>query len=183
MLYFLAAYVALADARWEVREQAESRLLSLVDRHPAIYGPRLAALAREATEPEIVARCRRPLAVYARWRVASYVPATVPVWPICDAVPVPMLYGDARSKLIGMAWYDTGGACDSGCDCGPYWHRYRRGTERMVRAMLLQGATFEECDGLLARMWSLECAAKGDCGEKFAESAKWTRWEGGYPRP
>lgn len=183
MLYFIALYTALADPRWEVREEAEQSLIRLVHRHPTVYGPRLAELARNATEPEVVARCRRPLVVYGQWRITSYVPSTVPVWPICDAVPVPMLYGDARSKLIGMAWYNPGGTCATGCDCGPYWHRYRRATECMVRHLLMQGATFEECDSLLARMWALECTAKSDCGEKWAESAAWTRWQGGYPVP
>lgn len=183
MLSFLALYTSLADPRWEVRESAECRLVALIDRSPGVYGPRLAELARGATEPEIAARCRRPLAVYGRWRVVSYVPSTVPVWPICDAVPVPMLYGDARSKLIGMEWYNGGSACAAGCDCGPYWHRYRRGTECMVRHMLMRGASFAECDDLLARMWALERAACGDCGAKWAEAANWTRWEGGYPMP
>jgi len=182
MLYFIALYTALADPVFEVRESASDNLLRLVDRHPAVYGPKLAVLAREATEPEIVARVRIPLACYYRWRFASYVPRTVPVWPIVDAFPVPMLCGDARYKGLThcwMCWLPSHTALDA----GPYWHRYRKGTERMVRAMILDGAEPGDCDDLLSRMWKLEQAAKSDCGDKFAESEHWTTWQGGYPRP
>ena len=53
----------------------------------------------------------------------------------------------------------------------------------MIRGMIRNGATPEACDDLLQRMWKLEQAARGDCGELWAISENWKAWNGGYPRP
>ena len=179
-MYFLFLYCSLASPEWSEREAASAAMLHLIDRHPTIYGPRLAEWAKGATEPEVRARVRVPLACYYRWRANSFVPTTTPVWPIVDAFPVPTQWGDVRFKgmTCWMCWGPT-----TEMDAGPYWWRYRKGTERMVRSMLLEGADPVELDNLVGRMGKLEQAASGDCGDKFAESAGWTRWSGGYPTP
>lgn len=181
MLYLIALYASLADPRFEVRESATESLTALVSGKPWVYGPRLIALAREATEPEICSRVRRPIAAYDRWRVASYVPATVPVWPAIDCFAVPMMLGDRRCRCLGIEWMDHDVKVEHADP--PYWHRYRHATERMARQMIRDGATAAEVDALLLRMWKVEQAHNGDCGAKWAESANWTRWQGGYPRP
>lgn len=180
MLYFLFLYMALADSRWDARESAEQALIRLVDRSPAVYGSRLADLAREATEPEVVARCRRPLVVYARWRVNSYVPSTTPVWPICDAYPVanpvvPFGLVDVRCKC---SWpvevWDS--AMRSG---GPHWTAYRKTTERRVREMIAAGMSHEDADVLLGRMYAIEVRHRCDCNF----DPDWKGWSGGFPQP
>jgi hypothetical protein len=191
MLALIALYAALGDPIWEVRESATDRLVVLVSEHPGHYGPRLIELASGATEPEIAQRVKRPIAVYSRWRINSYVPKSVPVWPICDATFIPTQFGDVRARWIGNDWLSLVphgyGECAEGMTtnlaCGPYWHRWRRGTELMVRDMLRCGATAEEVDALLLRMWQMEQSVSGDCGEAFKVSEGWVRWAGGYPSP
>ncbi len=180
-MYALALYAALSDPEFTVRESAQARLSHLVDRHPAIYGPRLAEWCRDCPSPEARRRLLQVLTAYARWKVNSFVPSGVPVWPICDAYPVacpliPFALVDVRDRC---RWPVESQPGDAG---GPYWTAYRRTTERRVRDMLRDGASFAECDALVGRMWRLEQAAKSDCGEKWAEAAGWTRWQGGYPR-
>lgn len=183
MLYLIFTYSLLADPVYAVRESASCALVRLMDRHPGVYGPRLAALAREATDPEVVARVRRPLNCFYRWRANSFVPSKAPVWPIADATFIPMLCGNQRCKGLGMAWYDGWCRCESGLEQGPWWWRYRAATERMVRSMLRNGSEPDEVDKLVSAMWEMECAVKGDCGDKWVESERWTRWDGGYPKP
>lgn len=192
-MYFLFLYAMLADPVFEVRESASDRILALVDRHPDIYGPRLIALAKESTEPEVRARVRRPINVYQRWRVVSYVPKTVPVWPCVDMMPKPLpIVGDIRCRERGRKAYDDWHAnpIDPGhwpaqgqLNQGPYWHNYRAATERMARAMIRDGADASEVDFLLLRMWRIENAAKSDCADKWPESSQWNQWLGGYPQP
>lgn len=55
MLHFLALYAALIDPRWEVRESASASILHLVDRHPAVYGPRLGGMS-QADADDLLAR-------------------------------------------------------------------------------------------------------------------------------
>lgn len=178
MLAMLLCYAALCDPHFDRREAAESRLVSLLDRHPATYGPRLAEWCRAATCPEVRSRSLRALRVYDRWRVATYVPATCPVWPICDAFPVACLvipFGleDVRDR---HRWPVESIAAASG---GPNWTAYRVTTERRIRAAIRDGAAWEECDRLLERMWSLERRSKHDCGVRIDPAG----WSGGYLRP
>lgn len=176
MLHLIALYAGLIDPRWEARESAESQLVSLIERHPDIYGQRLAELAREATEPEVRARCRRPLLVYARWRVASYVPRSVPVWPICDAFPVanpvvPFGMLDVRCKCSWPVEH-----CSTARSGGPHWTAYRQTTERRIRALIGEGMSHADADMLLERMYAIEVRAKCDCNF----TPDWTGWRGGY---
>lgn len=184
MLYLIALYIGLADPVFEAREAATDRLTELVAGMPWYYGPRLVELSRDATEPEIVSRVRRPIAAYDRWRIASYVPSTALVWPICDAFPRETLLWDVRDRDALRSWYwEAQCGCYGQQSLGPYWTQWRRGTELMVRQMLRDGATAAECDRLMGRMWKLEQQAKGDCGDLWSEAETWTRWEGGYPQP
>lgn len=189
MLYLIALYCTLGSHDYDRREAASDRLAELVTGKPWQYGPRLRDLARGATDPEIAHRVQMPLAAYERWQIASYVPSTCPVWPCCDMLAVPMMLGDCRCRALGFEWinqvpYDFHSAAD-GCALvnGPYYHRWRRGTELMVQQMLRDGATHEECDRLLSRMWAIENAFNGDSGEKWEESKAWKHWQGGYPQP
>lgn len=183
MLHLMAMYAALYASEWESREAAERELVRLVDRHPSRYGPPLASWARAATEPEVVARCRRPLNVYRRHLANAYVPRSVPVWPICDAMPTGLSGPVALQFPRSAEWLRSGEPCLPELATGPWWHRYRRGTERMARRMLLDGASEAEVDGLLARMWRLEAEVRGDCDQWAEASASWAKWEGGYPCP
>lgn len=194
MLYLALLYASLADPVYETRESATLRLIQLIDRHPAFYGPRLAEWTRTCSCPETRRRSLTILTGYARWRIVSYVPAGVPVWPCIDCFPtanplVPFaLAPDVRDRDSGRKWYALE-SHEAHCappliEPGPYWHRYRLGTERMIRAMLRDGADVETCDRLLVRMWSIEQAACGDCtSDKWQESVHWRAWQGGYPRP
>lgn len=182
VLALLFAYCSLADPEYHARESAMSRLIQSIDRHPALYGPRLREIARGCTCPEVRARCTRILAGYDRWRVNSFVPTTAPVWPICDAFPVAnpfvpfALAPDVRDKLRWPVQTMHGDLS------GPYWTAYRRTTAAHVRVMLLDGVEAETCDRLVSRMWVLEQAACGDCGaERWAITAAWRTWQGGYP--
>ncbi len=183
MLTVAFLYAALCDPHFDRREAAELRLLRLIDRHPAIYGPRLGEWCRGATCPEIRSRTLRILAGYERWRVASYVPATAPVWPICDCWPVacpviPFGLEDVRDRCAVPVDSTCKGSVYPAPDYtrGPHWHRYRATTERAIRERLRAGATWEECDAMLSRMWSLEQRAKHDCGA----SLRLAGWQGGY---
>lgn len=192
MLYFLFLFASLADPVFEVREAATDRVIELVDRHPATFGPRLRQLAATATEPEVRARCRSPLAAYDRWRVVSYVPKSVPVWPCIDmqAVRLP-LFGNVRCRATGGELFQQWAyrPCEGSPaeypsnNAAPYWHNFRHATERMARDMIRSGATPETVDSLLLDMWKIENASNSDCGEKWKESSKWLKWEGGYPSP
>jgi hypothetical protein len=184
MLYVAFLFASLGSPDFEARESASARLAHLVDRHPAIYGPRLGAWAASATCPEVRRRSNLILVTYHRWRVNSFVPSGCPVYPICDAFPIPhpalpaFTLLDVRDRCRWPASHATG---DIG---GPHWTAYRRGTAARVRAMLVDGVPPEECDRLLSRMWVLEQAACGDVSaERWAVSASWVRWAGGFPRP
>jgi len=176
MLTIAFLYAALCDPHFDRRESAEQRLIAIIDRSPAVYGPRLAAWCRDATCPEVRSRVLRILAVYERWRVASYVPATAPVWPICDAWPVacpviPFGLEDVRDRCRWPVEHRPGVVSR-----GPQWTSYRATTEQRVRAMLREGATWEAADDLVRRMWILEQRAKHDCGA----SLRLAGWQGGY---
>lgn len=179
MLALLFAYSSLCDPHFDRREAATARLAHLIDRHPMTYGPRLGDLVRGATCPEVRSRAMRVLAGYARWRVYAYVPRGVPVWPICDAYPLPCVVlpafamEDVRDRWAMPSCDAPPGAMLS----GPHWGRWRAGTERMVRERLRAGATWEDCDVLVARMWRLEVRARHDCGAVLDVRA----WAGGYP--
>lgn len=181
LLLFL--YASLCDPEYHVREAASARLAHLIDRHPAIYGPRLLELARGATCPEVRSRAARALVIYERWRVNSFVPSTAPVWPICDAYPVanpviPFGLADVRDRCRWPVRTRPGDAS------GPTWTAYRRTTEERVRDMLRSGASHEEADSLVGRMWALEQAHRGDVdAARWAVSGTWREWQGGYPRP
>jgi hypothetical protein len=181
VLALLFAYCSLADPEYHARESAMSRLIQSIDRHPALYGPRLREIARGCTCPEVRARCTRILAGYDRWRVNSFVPTTAPVWPICDAFPVAnpfvpfALAPDVRDKLRWPVQTMHGDLS------GPYWTAYRRTTAAHVRVMLLDGVDPADVQELLARMWRLECRSCGDVSaERWAVSEGWT-WCGGLP--
>jgi hypothetical protein len=181
MLYTFALYCSLGSPAYEEREAASDLLCELVRGKPWDYGPRLVDLARGATDPEIYRRVQRPVAIYQNWVVVSYVPKTVPVWPACDMLPMATPWGDVRCKPLGSHWLEF--AAGMQWTNAPYWHSYRRGTERMVRQLIRDGASYAECDALLARMWAMEQLVRGDSGDLWVESVHWTRWEGGYPRP
>lgn len=128
------------------------------------------------------------LVAYERWRVNSFVPSSVPVWPCCDCLPlanpfVPFcLAPDLRDRCTGQTWLPIRPPFH-GSEAAPYWSRFRLGTEAMIRAKLRDGYSPEECDRLLLRMWAVERSVRSDCGDRWIESEKWKRWAGGYPRP
>jgi hypothetical protein len=178
MLTLLFCYAALCDPHFDRREAATARLAHLIDRHPALYGPRLGDWCRGATCPEVRSRSLRVLGGYARWRAVAYVPSagTAPVWPICDAFPVacpviPFGLEDVRDRCRWPVEHRPGVVSR-----GPQWTSYRATTEQRVRAMLREGATWEAADGLVRRMWILEQRAKHDCGA----SLRLAGWQGGY---
>lgn len=179
MLFLIFTYSLLSDPVYAVRESASDALLRLVDRHPDIYGPRLEALVREGTEPEIRARAVRPLHAYYRWRANSFVPTGLPCYPICDAYPVqhpavPFGLVDVRCKCtwpVETAYSDGKG--------GPTWVAYRRTTEQRVREMLWNGASHDEVRMLLERMMVVERRHKSDCGYDLPDGP----WRGGCWRP
>ncbi len=179
MLYFIFLYASLASPVWAERESASASLLRLIDRHPGTLGPRLESLARDATEPEVRARVRLPLALYTRWRVNSFVPNGCPVWPICDAFPVanpvvPFGLADVRCKCTWPveSWSSDGRG-------GPQWTAYRRTTERRVRELLREGMSHDAANELVSRMWVVEQRHRSDCGIDLENGP----WCGGYVRP
>lgn len=145
------------------------------------YGPRISRWAAQSTCPEARNRSRPLVVAYIRWRDDSYVPVGVPVWPCCDMIPVPTAWGDCRVKSLGWPWYECSSRVEH--EQGPYWHRYRRGTERMARRLIFDGANQAEVDAMLVRMWAIEQVYRSDCGERWSESETWLRWAGGYPAP
>lgn len=187
MLYVAFLYAALGDPDFEARESASVRLAHLIDRHPAIYGPQLASWCRTSTCPEVRRRALQILVVYQRHQVNSFIPRHVPVWPCCDMLPaaanpcVPFGFApDIRGR--DRTWVSCSPAGST--ETAPYWSKYRRGTERMIRQKLIEGSTHEECDALLDRMWAIEQGCRADCTpEVWAISATWRTWSGGYPQP
>lgn len=192
MSYFLILFASLLDPELAVRESAATRINQLVDRSPAIYGPRLADLVAASTEPEIRAAARPALATYHRWRINSFVPTTAPVWPSIDSqpmtdAPIPW-FGDfeAKSSLPAEAASSRRSLQEAATTripnrttARPYRYEYRNATERMVREMLRKGASHADADQLVGRMWALERS-----GLKHSDAASgWKRWEGGYPKP
>lgn len=185
-MYFLFLYAMLADPVFETREYASDRLAAMIDRHPATYGPRLHALASQTTEPEIVARVRRPLASYGRWRVANYIPKTAPIWPAIDLLPVATVpfWGPTDLRLefdeTACEWIEqiTPEEMEYGRpeDSYPTRGRHRRATATMVADMIRRGATDAELDELIGQMWELEKSA-------FKTLDRLKEWEGGYPPP
>lgn len=180
MLTTAALFLLLGDPRWDVRDAAEWELVRLVNARPWDYGPRLERLAGQATEPEVAFRMRRPLRVYACWQANSYVPKTVPVWPVCDCYPVAGADRDGRDRqaVRQVLTLDYPAAADR----GPYWRSWRAGTERMARQMIREGRTRAEVDALLLRMWRLEIEAGSDCNaQDTLRSWEGRPWAGGYP--
>lgn len=174
MLYLIFLYCSLADPSYETREFATDRLCELVSGHPWFYGPRLVELAREASDPEVRFRVRQPIMVYDRWRANSYVPSTVPVWPQSDMYPIPMMLGDARSR---RALSDIRSSLEGRDNTGPRYYYMRRTTEIHARELIMRGATYQEVDALLLRMWKLELADKSDCKLDLSHLSG---WRGGY---
>lgn len=136
MIYAALLYAMLADPEFTVRESATSRLTQLVDRHPSIYGPRLAEWARTATCPETRRRSIAITRIYDHWRANSYVPASVPVWPCIDMMPaanplIPFGLVDVRDRAETRRWYGCGSppASTGGLEAGPWWIHYRAGRE------------------------------------------------------
>lgn len=189
----LLLFALLSDPDFDTRQWATDRLTHLVDRSPWDYGERLAKRTRETQCPEARRRGLLILTSYDRWRANSYVPSTVPVWPCCDMIAaanpiVPFgLAPDVRDRAAGGKWYSSCGSppvFTGGLVPGPYWSEYRRGTERMARRLIVDGATAAEVDAMLLRMWKVEQEARGDCtADRWRESESWTKWEGGYPQP
>lgn len=179
MIYLIALYAALASPVWQEREAAEQALLRLVDRHPALYGPRLLALAREATEPEVRSRMRAVAVAYRRALAASYVPSGVPVWPCSDMHAAPC------SWLVYPRRRQATTAAGTTLASGPWWWTFRETTEQMARSMIRnEGFEPAEVDRILQRMWAVEQMLKGDCPSAWpAAAATWTTWRGGYPCP
>lgn len=180
LAFVLVALLGHPD--FETREWASATLTRLVDGRPWVYGERVKRLSQQSASPEIRSRGRVIASTYDRWRVYSYTPSTVPVFPCCDMMPLPTAWGDVRCRALGMQWWEFGGVF--GHEECPYYHRYRRGTERMVRQLLVDGATYAEVDALLARMWAVEVIAQthwGAAGQR--EIQTWQKWEGGYPHP
>ncbi len=181
-------FACLSHEDFHARERASSHLLHLVSRHPADFGPAILRLAAASTCPEARSRSRPIANCYAQWRITSYVPSSVPVWPCCDMYPtanplVPFgLAPDVRDRCFGLRHLCVRSA-EPHLDTGPYWHRHRAATEALVREKFRGGATHAEVDALLARMWAIENEYASDCAARWPESARWKQWQGGYPRP
>lgn len=188
MFYLIALYATLGHPDYDRREYATEALIEAVRGTPWYYGPRLCELAKGATEPETLARVRRPIAAWNRWRAAAYVPSGVPVWPMGTCYPYRVRLGvieyDIRDReALCEEWVDDerGPNFDN---LGPEWPQYRKVTENHARLLIATGSTAAEVDALLLRMWKLEQADNGDYGFEWARASKgWNRWEGGYPRP
>lgn len=178
-MYAACLYCLLCSDDYAVRDYAERALVRLVDGWPGIYGPRVAEWGGAATHPEVAFRVRRPLSVYTAYRVNSYVPQGIPVWPVADCFPVPGSFGlDVRCRHSGMAFYSP----LPGDRPAPYWDGYRRATEEYARGLIRRGESPEAVDRLLRRWWLLERSACSDCGpEHQDEIDRWVYWSGGYP--
>jgi len=187
MLYFLLLYGALAHPSWSVRESAECGLRRLVDRSPALYGPRLSELLRGA-DSEVAARGKRVVAVWDRWRIAQYCPSTCPVWPICDAYPT-NVFPAWEFRIIGVPFFLPGRECRDRTKLDPWFHwvpseavplkppawtRYRQATERYARHLLVTGSTESEVDALMLHMWEIERAYGSDCSVVLPATGPWT---------
>lgn len=173
MLALLFAYASLADPVYETREAATARLTEQVGRHPAIYGPPLASWVASCSCPETRTRCLLVLTSYTRWRVDSYVPSTVPLFPICDTFPLPnallpaFTLEDVRDRgRWPVTWHtDSRG--------GPHWSSYRRTTEAKIREAIRDGMSHDDASELLRRMWHLERRSRHDCGLTTLEVRGW----------
>jgi hypothetical protein len=58
MLTLLFCYAALCDPHFDRREAATARLAHLIDRHPALYGPRLGDWCRGAHRKTVMIALR-----------------------------------------------------------------------------------------------------------------------------
>lgn len=180
MLYLMLLYASLASPDWATREYAERELLRRVDACPWLYGESLERWAKDATSPEVSARVLRPCRIYRSWRANRYIPPT-PVWPVCDCYPVAVSFGlDIRDRnAVPPAPCQ---AFSGPNNCGPYWHRWRKGTEDMARDMIRRGVPAEQVDSLLKRMMALEIQSGSDCNAGPVVASWASRpWAGGYP--
>lgn len=181
-LLFALAVAALDDPDFRVREWASLTAHRCVARHPAAIGPALALLCHTHPSAEARSRLARLTAPYRAYLADTFVPTTVPCWPCVDQLPYD--WPDDRSASsgywLGRVPLEIPDATRGG---PPYWWRWRRATEVMVRAQIRCGElTCDEADELLARMWAVE----DEYFERTSpvaglERATWRGWAGGYP--